>query len=820
MAATFAALALSACGGGKDADTASGAGTDTATQASTDTATATENTADQPADAVASTDGEETETAAASTETTTQTVASTPTEVVQAVTVADGNSNVSYNFESSFAKLAPGWWINWWGNGTVNWTASRETRAGYMHGGVASQRLSIVSVPAGGGAHMVFSYGFLKDTSYTSSVWLRADTSTEVDVLMRRDASPWNVVARKRVTVGTTWQQVQLTGTYTFSEAGSLRIVPITVGSTIYIDDMSITKATTTTPTAQAPGGIVLPAAGTAGEQLVTFATSTMDETTYSRFAPGWYYNAFAGTATGEFLASRESRAGYTHSGAGSQKFQVINKYGGEVHLTSTRTFVKGKTYRATLWLRADTATPVKVFMRRDEHPWDAFASKTVTVGTAWQQVVIEGGYVGTAAGSLRLTTVNATGTFWVDDVKIEEVIKNDMAPFSTTTIPDTLFGMHVNRLGAHFNWPGMNTRIIRLHNTGTTWRDLEPTNNAWNWDSGPGKRLDMYVDYAMTKEPGAQLVYTMGMTPLWASTTPTVSSLYGLGASGAPKSMDDWRDYVRTLALRYKGKIRYWELWNEPDFKQHWVGTNAQLVEMARIAAEELHAADPANKLVGPGFTAGQGMSALDALLTAGLGNHVDAIGYHFYYSTNPEVVGAQIDNVRGLMKAHGVDQKPLWITEGAFICDSLLADCTTALPSAAQQRSVNARAMFMMATRGVANFNFYLFESTDAYRKLVQSDYATLTEEGKAYGEARGWLRGARIVDAYRVDDKVYVLRMNRGTENYVVLWSTQAAGTLVNLPSAWTVARSRSVLGVEAAIPSTRQLTLGLEPVLLKP
>jgi hypothetical protein len=332
--------------------------------------------------------------------------------------------------------------------------------------------------------------------------------------------------------------------------------------------------------------------------------------------------------------------------------------------------------------------------------------------------------------------------------------------------------------------------------------------------------RLDMYVNYVMAKEPGAQILYTLGMTPVWASTTPTVSSPYGLGASGAPKDMSYWRDYVRTLALRYKGKIRYWELWNEPDFKLHWVGTTAQLVEMARIAAEELHAVDPANKLIGPGFTAGQGMNALDGLLSAGLGNHVDGIGYHFYYSTNPEIVGAQLDNVRGLMKAHGVDQKPLWITEGAFLCDSLLADCATALPTAAQQRSVNARAMFMMATRGVANFNFYLYESTDAYRKLAETDYATLTEAGRAYGEARGWLRGARIVDAYRIDNKVYVLRMNRGTENYVVMWGTQAAGTLVNLPSAWTVTRTRSVLGAEAAIPSSRQITLGLEPVLLKP
>lgn len=810
LGTTLCAAALAACGGGKESEEvvsgSNGAPADTAVEAPT---AAANNTAEQPADAVATSEGGGESNDVAATQ-----ASSGGMERIQAVTVNDGSANVAYNFESAFTKIAPGWFVNWWGTSTVGWTGGRESRSGYTHGGTGSQWFEVQQIPTGGGVHLVYPYGFNKDATYTASVWLRADTPTTTEVLIRRDVAPWNIIARQRVAVGTAWQQVNLAGAYPYGEPGSLRIVPIDIGRTVYVDDLAITKTSGGVP---APvGGTTLPAAGQTGEILTALSSSTMEES-FTRFAPGWYYNAFGGTTTQLFTATRDSRAGYAHGGSASQKFQITSKGGGEVHLIENQPFVKGKTYRATAWVRADAATPLTVFMRRDEHPYDAFASRTVTVGTAWQQIQIEGTYIGTATGSLRFALTNPSGTIWVDDVKVEEVKRNDMAPYGNGVVADSLFGMHINKLGTHFVWP-TNTRIVRLHNTGTTWRELEPTQNGWTWASGGGKRLDMYVDYAMKN--GGQVLYTLGMTPLWASSTPTVTGLYGLGSSGAPKDMNDWRDYVRTLAQRYVGRIRHWELWNEPDYQPHWNGTNAQLVEMARIAAEELHAVDPQNRLVGPGFTAGQGMSALDKLLTAGLGTYVDDIAYHLYYSTNPEAIGAQLDNVRGLMKNHGVDSKPLWITEGAFICDAVLLDCATAQPTAAQQRSVNARAMFMMAARGVSNFNFYLYESQDVWRKLVESsDWTTLTEEGRTYSEARSWLRGTRIVDAFKVNDMIYAMRLVRGTETSVVLWSTHA-GTVVNVPSAWGATRLRTITGADSALPANGQITIGLEPVLLRP
>lgn len=733
------------------------------------------------------------------------------------LTVAPSSKLISSDFEQAFTTVAAGWSINWWGSPAASYTASRETRAGYTSSGSGAQRFRVNALGNGGGAHLIYSYGFVKDTDYQTALSLRSDVATQVEVQIRRNGSPYNVVARKVVSVGPAWQRVELQGTYGFADAGALRIIPLATGTDIYVDDVTIRTAAATidlstgiaTPVS---GGIDLPAEG--GRAVETSLSKKIDaDEPFVRFADGFYFNAFGGTSQGEFVATRETRAGYVHAGASSQRFQVIDKKGGDVHLIASYPFVNGKTYRATAWLRADVDTPLQFFMRMDAHPWQPFGSANVTVGTSWTKVQIEGAFVADVPGSVRVALKNATGTVWVDDLTIEEVKKNDMAPVSTEVIPDTLFGIHVNRLGVHQRWPGLGTKIVRLWNTGTNWRELQPTPGAWDF-----RRLDMYVDYILKNEPQAEILYTMGQTPTWASSTPTFVNHYGPGAGGPPTDMNDWRIYVRTLAQRYAGRIRHWELWNEADYSGTYNGTVPQLVELARVAHEELKAVDPANTLVSPGFTASQGVTALDNFLAAGGGAYTDIVGFHWYYSTNPESIAASIDNVRNLMKSYGIASKPLWNTEGAFVCNPAVSDCATSVPSASESRGVNARALFLMAAKGISNFNYYTWEATSAYSKLVESDYLTPTVAASAFAEARGWAQGAKVVDAYRVDDKVYVLRMARGSDNFVVIWATQT-NTLVNLPTAWNVSRMRNLSGNESAIPSTRQLTLGIEPVQLR-
>ena len=63
------------------------------------------------------------------------------------------------------------------------------------------------------------------------------------------------------------------------------------------------------------------------------------------------------------------------------------------------------------------------------------------------------------------------------------------------------------------------------------------------------------------------EIIYTMGMPAKWAALYPDKKSPYSEEITCSPPShIELWRRYVRVLGNRYKGKIKYWEIWNEPD--------------------------------------------------------------------------------------------------------------------------------------------------------------------------------------------------------------------------------------------------------------
>ncbi len=507
------------------------------------------------------------------------------------------------------------------------------------------------------------------------------------------------------------------------------------------------------------------------------------------------------------------------HAGerGGPVRFRLVDEGGrGGAHLIFPARFQRGEPYRATLKIRAREPILVDVMLRRDAHPYDPFAIKTVSVGRDWQQVDIEGRVLDPAT-SLRIAPARPGVDVWVDEVRIAPGDAGDFAPRNSDPIPRSFFGMHLIRLGSHTQWPSFSPGILRLSDTGTTWKDVQPS-PGWDFSSAGFRRLDLYLDFVRKHSRDTELLYVLGQTPAWASSDPSAKSAYGLGHNAPPRDLDLWRDYVRTLARRYAGRIRYWELWNEPDYAPHYSGTVEQMIQLARIAQEELKAADPANKLVSPGLTSSQGMAWLDKFLASGGGQYVDIIGYHWYFNTSPEGLVSSIDNVRQLLNNYGLGHKELWNTEGAPGCDPNVVACETFVPTVQQVRSVTPRALMLMWSRGVSNFNYYFWERTEALARQVESDFVTITQGGIAYREMVNWMKGARLVDSYRINHQIYVFRMNRDTENYVILWST-TGNTVVNLPSDWAVSTVRTLTGGESTIPSSRQITIGLEPVMLK-
>jgi len=87
------------------------------------------------------------------------------------------------------------------------------------------------------------------------------------------------------------------------------------------------------------------------------------------------------------------------------------------------------------------------------------------------------------------------SGTVWLDDASLTEVdeVTGIREPVVRGVVPDTLFGIHINKLGTHNVWPAMGQKTMRLWDTGTRWGDMELANNSW----AGAPRLDYYLTYA-----------------------------------------------------------------------------------------------------------------------------------------------------------------------------------------------------------------------------------------------------------------------------------------------------------------------------------
>ncbi len=236
--------------------------------------------------------------------------------------------------------------------------------------------------------------------------------------------------------------------------------------------------------------------------------------------------------------------------------------------------------------------------------------------------------------------------------------------------------------------WPDSRLAALRLWDTYTTWANLEPAPGEWRlW------RLDGFVDKAR-REGTPDITLVLGGTPRWAATRidPADASWIGPGSASPPASLAAWREYVTTIATRYRGRITAYEIGNEPNLRMFWNGTPEEFAELVSIAADAIEQADPAALVVAnvglvrrPGDVGRLATWLRPVAAVAG----VDVLSVHVY----PRA--ATIDSAAGLLAATAgtvgsLDprERPVWVTEvnvtnGATLPGRRQADAIDALTS-----------------------------------------------------------------------------------------------------------------------------------------
>ena len=172
---------------------------------------------------------------------------------------------------------------------------------------------------------------------------------------------------------------------------------------------------------------------------------------------------------------------------------------------------------------------------------------------------------------------------------------------------------------------------------------------------------LDSIVDNFVKRnlEPWICLCYG---NPVY---TPHAAPVFG--AVGCPpieteEEKEAWRRYVTEVVTRYKGKVRYFEVWNEPDMKYSWkhswdegvhVPNPVEYGKFCADTADAIHAANPEAKVIGLAVSHSYDLTYISTAMQQGLADKIDAMAFHVY-AIDDRLRPVFIKNLRALIDCY----------------------------------------------------------------------------------------------------------------------------------------------------------------------
>lgn len=382
--------------------------------------------------------------------------------------------------------------------------------------------------------------------------------------------------------------------------------------------------------------------------------------------------------------------------------------------------------------------------------------------------------------------------------------------------IPRDYFGMHIHNADTRTPWPSARFGSWRLWDAHVSWPQLQPRRGRWDF-----RRLDRYV--AMAEQAGVDVLLPLGLSPAWASARPTEASAYSPGNAAEPAFIEDWRQYVRTVAQRYRGRIRHYELWNEPNLKNFYTGSVESMVNLGRETWAMLKEVDPDSRLAAPATTeGGRHLDWLDRYLALGGGQHLDVLSHHFYVPReSPEAMAGIMRDIRNLLAKHGVSGKPIWNTETGWWIDT--PNASTSFTSWKKLRPTEAaayvsRALLLGWALGMERFYWYSWEHSSM--GLMDEKTFVLNEAGRAYIETQAWMEGATMTDCQSSAGR-WTCTLRRGaSEAGRVVWLEDGQDTPWRAPAEWRVRESVRLDGSRQPVdPLAPVVTIGPAPALLR-
>jgi hypothetical protein len=363
------------------------------------------------------------------------------------------------------------------------------------------------------------------------------------------------------------------------------------------------------------------------------------------------------------------------------------------------------------------------------------------------------------------------------------------------------LFGMTVN----HF------AGVKPLVSFGTTrswdaypeldWADANPAPGEYNFS-----QLDSFI--SINQARGADIIYTLGRTPQWASTQPNAPGPYGPGQCAPPK-LAAWDQYVTAVVTNAAGRIKYWELWNEAQDPQFYCGDIATMVTLAQHAYGIIKSIDPSAKVLSPAVVGSSGPTWLASFLAAGGSSVIDIVAFHGYGTVHAEDLIAILNSYRTVMCAANVSSMPLWDTEGSWGDDAIGDD--------AHRAAFLAKYYLLQWSQGVPRVVWYSYDNDPQWGRLIGTT-PQLTAAGTAYQQTYAWAVGATLSRPCAADNnQTWACTLTRpgGYQAQIVWNSTRNLG--YQAPA--KMADYRDLSGVIHPI-ANAAIPVGNSPILIEP
>ena len=349
------------------------------------------------------------------------------------------------------------------------------------------------------------------------------------------------------------------------------------------------------------------------------------------------------------------------------------------------------------------------------------------------------------------------------------------IAPRAGTTVPASFFGMHFHGIPPEVNergqtvrateWPKIPVGAIRLWNAHVRWADLEPSRSQWRFD-----RFDRLMNLA--DKHNLPVIYTLGSTPRWASARPDEPCAYWLGCSAEPSDLARWELYIQTVARRYRGRIAYYEVWNEPNPQRSPIGQSGcfsgdwpTLMEMTRRAHHVLRREDPAARLLSPGFDGPP--NRMEQFLAMGGGQWVDGLAFHYYGPSDAHVV-ALTSQLRSMMARYGQTSKPLFNTEIGYGAPELTPGKVP--PSPELVAALSVRSMILGAFLGLDG---WFHHSWDAEHTGMVDRQGRPSPLYAAYERTQQWLVGLEPLGCQSHARGLVTCKGRQGQREVTLMW-----------------------------------------------